>query len=144
MKPGVDYIGVACIFYCHDGKGNFLLHKRSKNCKDEQLTWDCGGGAMEFGESMEEAVRREVMEEYCVEIKKLQFVKADNVLRKNGDQKTHWLALVFACLVDPKRVKNGEPTKIDEVGWFTPDKFPHPQHSKLMSHFQFLVEAGLV
>ena len=32
LQGGVDYIGVTVVFYCHDGKGNFLMHKRSKNC----------------------------------------------------------------------------------------------------------------
>ena len=36
LKRGVNFIGVTCVFVCHDGKGRFLLHKRSKNCRDEQ------------------------------------------------------------------------------------------------------------
>ena len=35
MKPGVDYIGITTPFYCNDSNGLFLLHKRSKNCRDE-------------------------------------------------------------------------------------------------------------
>ncbi len=52
MKKGIDYIGVTCVFYCHDGKGKLLLHKRSENCRDEKGRWDCGGGAMELGETL--------------------------------------------------------------------------------------------
>ncbi len=60
LKPGVDYIGVTTSFYCNDGKGNFLLHKRSKNTRDENGRWDPGGGQLEFGEKPEKGVLREV------------------------------------------------------------------------------------
>lgn len=36
MKNGIDYIGVGVVFFCHDGGGNFLMNKRSKNSRDEQ------------------------------------------------------------------------------------------------------------
>jgi ADP-ribose pyrophosphatase YjhB (NUDIX family) len=68
MKKGIDYIGVTVCFYCHDGKGNLLLQKRSHKCRDEQGMWDCGGGSMRFGETFEEAARREIKEEYCCEL----------------------------------------------------------------------------
>lgn len=128
-KRGVDFIGVTCVFYCHDGKRNLLLHKRSSKCRDEQGRWDCGGGAMEHGETFEKTVRREVKEEYCAEIKDLKFVSASNVLRDNNGTKTHWIALIFLALVDPNEVKIGEPEKIDEIGWFSFDTLPSPLHS---------------
>lgn len=53
VKRGVDCIGVTCIFLCHDGNKRVLLHKRSVNCRDEHGRWDCGGGALEFGEEFE-------------------------------------------------------------------------------------------
>lgn len=144
MKPGVDYVGVTCVFFCHDGQGNFLLHKRSQQCKDEQGRWDCGGGALEFGEDWETAVRREVKEEYGADILELQFLRANNLLRKNGTQNTHWLALVFAAQVDPKQVLVGEPEKMDDIGWFAPDSFPTPIHSMWEEHFEYVKEAGII
>ena len=56
MKPGIDYIGVSTPFYCHDGQGNFLFHKRSQKCRDEQGRWDTGSGKLEFGLTVEENV----------------------------------------------------------------------------------------
>src|SRR5690349_10561187 len=82
LKRGVDYIGVSCVFFCHDGKGNYLLNKRSNKCRDEIGNWDPGGGALEFGERPEEAVRREIKEEYCTDIMELEFAGARNVLRE--------------------------------------------------------------
>ncbi|MEI7709419.1 MAG: hypothetical protein WCI76_01755 [bacterium] len=49
MQKGVDYIAVGVSYFCHDGKGNYLMNKRSKNCRDEHGTWDLGGGGLEIG-----------------------------------------------------------------------------------------------
>lgn len=135
MKKGVDFIGVTCVFFCHDGKGNLLMHKRSKNCKDEQGNWDVGGGALEMGEEWEDCVRREVKEEYCTDILDLHFAAVTNVLRENNGVKTHWIALTFAVLVDPKQVKIGEPEKMDDIGWFSKNNWPSPLHSQTPRHY---------
>ena len=46
MKKGEDYIGVSVVYFCHDGKGNFVMAKRSENCRDEIGNWDIGGGGL--------------------------------------------------------------------------------------------------
>ena len=129
MKRGVDFIGVGVVFICHDGKGNVLLHKRSNKCRDEHGRWDCGAGAVEFGEDLEQAVRREVKEEYHTDAKEIKFMNHVNVLRKNGETPTHWLSMRYSVLVDPKNVANGDPEKIDQIGWFKQENFPAPLHS---------------
>ena len=144
MKQGIDYIGITCVFYCHDGKGNLLLHKRSQKCRDEKGRWDCGGGAMKFGETFEQTVRREVQEEYKSKIKKLKFVGINNVIRKNENKKTHWIAILFAAELDPKKVKIGVPEKMDEINWFKPNKLPKPLHSMYLTHLQYVKNAGII
>lgn len=137
LKRGVDYIGITCVFFCHDGKGNLLMHKRSQNCRDERGNWDVGGGSLEFGESFEEGVRREIKEEYCCAVLNLKFVEARNVLRVNHEKKkTHWIALLFVAKVNPKQVKIGEPEAMDEIGWFTEGNWPQPMHSYFFSCFE--------
>lgn len=143
MKKGVDYIGVTCVFFCHDGRGKFLLHKRSNICRDEQGNWDCGGGALELGEDFETAVRREIKEEYCTDVTDLEFITATNVLRKNGEENTHWVALIFAAEVVPEQVKIGEPEAMEELGWFAEKDFPSPLHSQFNRHFAHVRDAGL-
>lgn len=135
LKKGVDFIGVTCVFYCHDNQGRLLMHKRSKNCRDEQGNWDVGGGSLEFGEEFEQGVKREIMEEYCCEVKKLKYIQTINVIRQNNGTQTHWIALLFTALVDPKSVKIGEPDAMDEIGWFTEDSLPSPLHSKFLNHY---------
>jgi ADP-ribose pyrophosphatase YjhB (NUDIX family) len=131
LKRGVDFIGVCVVFMCHDGNGRILLHKRSNKCRDEHGTWDCGGGAVEFGEDLEGAVKREIKEEYGVDVEDLQFVNHESVVRKNGETHTHWIAMRFSAKVDPNKVINGDPEKIDEIGWFELDNLPTPLHSVL-------------
>lgn len=144
MKKGVDYIGITVVFYCHDGKGNILMNKRSKNCRDEIGRWDPGGGAMKFGETFESAVLREIKEEYRCNVLKLDFITSNNVLRKHNDKITHWVAIIYAALVDPKKVKIGDPDKIDEIGWFSPKALPTPVHSMFLEHLEFVKKAQVL
>lgn len=137
MKKGFDYIGVTVCFYCYDGKGNLLLQKRNKNTRDEHDTWDCGGGSVQFGETFEGAVRRELKEEYCCRPFELHFAGVNNVLRKHKGIQTHWVCLIYAVKVDPKKIKIGEPDRIDEIGWFSKSKLPKPLHSMYLTHFRF-------
>lgn len=144
LRRGVDHIGIGCIFFCHDGQGNVLLHKRGPKCRDEQGVWDCGAGSMEFGESFEDTVRREVREEYGVEPIKVQQVGAKSAVRTKPDgTKTHWVQLLHYVQVDPQGVVNGEPEKIEELGWFPLDAIPEPMHSQL-SHDLEMLRAWLV
>lgn len=53
--------GAGALMYCPD-TNRFLLLKRSENC-DEPHTWCSGGGGVEPGEALHEAVRREYEEE---------------------------------------------------------------------------------
>ena len=130
-RRGIDFIGISCAFVCHDGKGHVLLHKRSKNCRDEQGRWDNGGGGShEFGATIEETIRREIKEEYGADAFNLQFLKVYDLHRKLDDgTPTHWVAALYAAQVDPAQAKNNEPYKIDDIGWFTYDKLPKPMHS---------------
>ncbi len=132
LKKGIDYIGVNVVFWCHDGNGNILFSKRSQKCKDEQGRWECGGGSMEFGESFDDAVTRELMEEYCTKPLKIDYVATQNMIRTHEGKKTHWMNNIHCALVDPKTVRIGEPDKIDEIGWFPIDALPTPLHSQII------------
>lgn len=136
-------IGVTTPFYCNDGKGNFLFHKRSSQCRDEQGVWDAGGGKLEFGLTVEENVLKEVMEEYGCKGTIQKQLPAHSVLRKHNGKKTHWVAVPFFILIDPKQVKINDTEKIDELKWCRLDNLPHPLHvgfqytfNKYQSYFQ--------
>ncbi|MFA5127203.1 MAG: NUDIX domain-containing protein [Patescibacteria group bacterium] len=130
MKKGIDYTGVAIVYFCHDGQGNFLMSKRSKNCRDEHGCWDQGGGGLEFDHDVIETLKKEIKEEYCTDVLAYEFLGYRDVHREHGGQRTHWLALDFKVLVDQSKVKNGEPHKFEEIAWFTLDNLPEPLHSQ--------------
>ncbi|GIF37322.1 hypothetical protein Axi01nite_16330 [Actinoplanes xinjiangensis] len=117
------------MFVCHDGAGRILLARRSEQARDEPGTWDCGAGALEFGETFEAAVTREVGEEYTASPLEIRQLGVRNVLR--DDPPSHWVAVVFAVRVDPAAVRIGEPHKFDELAWFAPGELPAPLHSQL-------------
>ena len=131
MHKGKDYIGVGVTFYCHDGAGRFVMGRRSKNARDEHGMWDLGGGGVEFGESAEDAVRREILEEYGTDARACEFLGYMDVHREQAGSPTHWISLVFKVLVDPTQIHNAEPDKCDEVRWFTLNDLPDDIHSQL-------------
>lgn len=131
MQKGIDYIGVCICFYCHDGQGNYLFHKRSEHCRDEHGCWDCGGGGLKHGETILEGVHREVKEEYGVEPLKIEELGYGDVLREINSEQTHWIAFRFKVLIDREKVINNEPDKHSELGWFTIDNLPEPLHSQI-------------
>ena len=118
---------VSCVFVCHDGAGRILLARRSARARDEPGAWDCGAGALEFGETFEEAVTREVVEEYATAPLAIDLLGVRNVLRPGS----HWVAVVFAVRLDPAAARIGEPHKFDEIGWFDRAAPPSPLHSQL-------------
>ena len=131
MRKGIDYTGITVCFHCHDGAGNYAIHKRSDKCRDERGCWDFGGGGLQFGEKMEDGVKREVLEEYGAEAIELDYLGFDEILRDHNDQQTHWLSVRYKVRVDRDAVRINEPDKIDELRWVTMDALPDPLHSQL-------------
>ena len=132
MKKGIDAPGVCVVFYCHDGKGNFIMGKRSKTVRDERGGWDLGGGVIEFGETAEEALKREIKEEYGTGILQFEFLGYRDALRVDHNKnKTHWVALDFKVLINREKIQNNAPDALEEIGWFTLDNLPTPIHSQM-------------
>lgn len=70
-----------------------FLSKRSLNSKNEKGCWEVPGGGVEFGEKLADAVRREMREEYGIEIEIIeQFPAADHIIL---EEHQHWVATTF-------------------------------------------------
>jgi 8-oxo-dGTP diphosphatase len=133
MRKGIDFVGVSVVYFCHDGKGNFVMAKRSKNCRDEQGRWDIGAGGLEYGDTVEETLRKEIKEEYCADVLAIDFLGYRDVFREHQGKSTHWIALDFKVLLNHAQVKIGEPEKFDGIKWFTLTNMPKDDqiHSQL-------------
>lgn len=144
LRRGVDHIGVTVNFLIHDGNGKILLQKRSVNCRDEHGRWDIGGGAVEFGETLEDALLRELSEEYKIKPKEFEFTKIYTALREHQGTPTHWVAVNFKVLVDPEEIIIGEPHKVDAIGWFDKKSIPSPLHSMFDNALEIALEHQLI
>ena len=128
---GKSFVGIGTVFLCHDGKGKFLMSKRSHNCRDEKGKWEVPGGGLKWGVTIKDNLRREVKEELDADIIESRFLGAREVFRKDeNNQQTHWIMIDYLILVDPRQVKLNEPDKADEIGWFTLSNQPQPLHSQ--------------
>ncbi len=130
MKKGVDYPGVTVVFICHDGNGEYVLSKRSVNCRDEHGRWDCGGGGLELHDSIIGTLEKEIKEELGSTVLAYEFLGYRDVHREHEGDRTHWVALDFKVQVDRASVRNAEPHKFDDVAWFPLAGFPEPLHSQ--------------
>ncbi|MBI1857454.1 NUDIX hydrolase [Candidatus Saccharibacteria bacterium] len=143
-RRGIDHIGVTVCFVVHDGQGNLLLQKRGPKARDEQGRWDIGGGAVEMGELLEDAVRREVLEELGTDPLEIEFITAGDAHREHNGNNTHWVYLLHSVRIDPSTVINKEPHKISEIGWFNADTIPTPMHSQFHKIFDVVKTRGII
>src|SRR5665213_343832 len=106
MKEGKIKAGVC--FFCHDGRGNYLISKRAKHLANEPGTWSPGSGTIEFGEHVEDTLLRELNEEYNVtNIKESKFMGfRDWISETTG---IHWFVFDYLVEVDPTEAINNEP-----------------------------------
>lgn len=128
LRPGIDFIGVTTAFYCNDGNGNFLVHKRGDHARDEKGVWDFGAGAPDFGERVEDAVLREVKEEWGVRGTIQEQLPAMSILRTFESIPTHWIAIPFFIQVDVKKARIMERQKFSEMRIVRLSRLPQPFH----------------
>ncbi|MDR3577396.1 MAG: NUDIX domain-containing protein [Anaerolineaceae bacterium] len=122
MKRGVDYIGVGVGALIIDQNEKLFLARRGPLSRNERGLWEFPGGSVEFGETLANALQREMREEFGIEVLVGDLLDVvDHILSEEGQ---HWVSPTFIC-----KIKSGspvilEPGKCSEIGWFDVDKFP--------------------
>lgn len=119
-KPGKDYIGVGCGAIVVNDKDEVLLVKRASTSRTEPGTWSRPGGMVEFGETVEQAVEREIEEETGIKVRAVRLLE----MTQNIVDGKHWIALGFLARHVSGEPENKEPTKHDDIGWFPLAQLP--------------------
>jgi mutator protein MutT len=122
VKRGIDYIGVGVGAIIVDNRGRLFLARRGIKAKNERGLWEFPGGSVEFGETVAAALRREMREEFGIEITVGELLDVvDHILKEEGQ---HWVSPTYLCTITAGEPHIMEPEKCAEIGWFRPDEVP--------------------
>lgn len=107
--------GVGIYIFNEDGT-KILLTQRGPGARHERYRWEGPGGALEPGETYEQAAHREIMEELGIHIELGEVIgEYDVVVDSNDDI---WEAKIFrATTTEMPSIQ--EPEKCVGFGWFT-------------------------
>lgn len=125
-------VGVGVLVYC---RGKFLVSKR-KGSHGEGC-WSLPGGHLEFGESIEECARREVLEETGIILDAVipcEIATNDVFTDESKHYVTLW-ALARLPDDDSQVARNLEPEKCDGWEWHSWTQIPKP-HFLPLANFQ--------
>lgn len=125
MKIGVDYIGVSVGALVFNKRGEVFLNKRSQNARNEKGSWEAPGGAVHFGEKRVDALKREIKEEFGIDIKIVRVLQTEDEILPR--EKQHWVATTYITKIKgEQQPRIMEPHKSDAIGWFPLNDLPSP------------------
>jgi len=117
MQRGIDYIGVGVGAAIFNKKGKLFITQRGPKAKNECGKWEIPGGSVEFGETFEEAITREIKEELGVDIKVIELLGVCSHIIPAEIQ--HWVSPTYICEIVKGIPTIKEPEKCSAIGWFT-------------------------
>ncbi len=138
---GKILIGVGAII--EDDNGRILLVKHKKERGGAwQDKWICPGGELEYGETIQEGIKREVKEETQLEIELTEALPAFDTIMKTGNQ-----AFLHVVYIDYlAKVVKGELTPGSDIGesmWIEKKRIPNVWY-ELHDDTKRLMEIGRI
>jgi len=119
MKPGKDCIGVSVFALVFNSRNEFLLIRTrpsEKKSKEYNNIWSMPGGTIEFGETVNDALVREIFEETGLKIQDIKFLCYNDFIRP--DEGKHWVSLNFKAFSTDDHFTSNDTTEIKECSWF--------------------------
>jgi len=115
-------IGVGAVI--EDEAGRILLVKHiPERGGFWQGKWICPGGELELGETIEEGIKREVMEETQLEIELVSPLHPfDRIVRSNDRGSLHIIYIDYLAKVTGGKLKPG--SDVDEAIWVEKERIP--------------------
>jgi 8-oxo-dGTP diphosphatase len=122
-------VGVA--IYLQNAQGMFLVGKRKGSHGNG--TWAFPGGHLEYGESIIDCAKRELLEETGVNSSDILNIKEIGYTNDIFDiEKKHYITILVEVLIkDNVKIMNLEPDKCDEWRWTTVTNLPMPLFTPL-------------
>ena len=128
------------VFAVIERAGQYLLARRR-----DIGWWNLPGGGLEYDETVEQALAREVREEIGVAVTVERLVGVYSKPRKRE------VVLTFLCHLSPASPEPGTSDEVSEAAWFTPDALPAqllPKHRQrledaLLGHREAVVRDQL-
>ncbi|MGX6960404.1 MAG: NUDIX hydrolase [Rickettsia endosymbiont of Pentastiridius leporinus] len=112
-------IGIGIILF--NSQNEILLGKRISS--HGESTYGNPGGHLEFGETFEECIIREVLEETNLVIENPQFLAVTNDIFEE-EQKHYVSVFLKAHCLNEDQLENLEPHKVESWQWFALDNLP--------------------
>lgn len=103
-------------------KENKVLNGKRRGSHGEG-TWAFPGGHLELGESFEDCVNREIMEECNIRVKNIRFGAVTNDI---FSAEKHYITVFMICDYAGGRLKTVEPEKCEKWDWFEWGALPKP------------------
>ncbi|MEB2301431.1 NUDIX domain-containing protein [Lysinibacillus xylanilyticus] len=111
-------VGVGAVIQDKANKILLVLRKKAP----EAGCWSLPGGKVDYMETIENAIIREIKEELGVDIEVTQLVCVTNHIIQSED--VHYVAPTFAARITNGEVQNREPHALEEVQWFSINEIP--------------------
>ena len=102
--------------------GKILIGKRK--VRRGRGHWAFPGGHLELNETIEDCIKREVMEEAGIRIANITFLTFTNDI--NHEEGTHYITLFLTCDYQSGTVRNMEPHKCEGWEWVAWRDLPTP------------------
>jgi 8-oxo-dGTP diphosphatase len=100
--------------------GKYLLTKRAEGDPEDPHSsygsWQIPGGGLEFGESVEECLQREVQEELGIEVTRISML---NQIFHQVRNNWHGIFITFVCEMKDPNVQIKINNEASDYGWFT-------------------------
>ena len=116
-KESRPLVGVGVIII----KGGKILLAERKGSHG-QNTWASAGGHLEFGETLEECARREVLEEFGIHVERMTFLCVSNIIAYDR----HYVDFEFLGDISIQIPKIQEQDFFTNLQWFSLSELPNP------------------